>query len=149
MRKVIVLLTIFISTNFYSQKLALNKPTNFYQFSKVVEVESDSINKKFTKRFKQINLKDIEISEKSIKGTGVTSHLTLGVVIAIKYIVKVEFKKNKYKLTLTNFLLEDQRGKHPLEGLKSYKKRWVKRINKKLPEIISNIEKLNIKEVEW
>ncbi len=148
-KNVLMLFFIGISLVSFSQKLSLNESTNFYEFSKVVEVENDSINKKFTKRFKQLNLEDIEISEKSIKGIGVTSDLVFGIPVVIRYIVKVEFKEKKYKLTLTNFLLEDQRGKHPLEGMKSFKKRWIKKINKKLPEIISNIENLNTKEEEW
>ena len=144
-----MLVLLGISLASFSQKLSLNESTNFYEFSKIVKTNDGKIKEKFIKRFKQINLEDIESSEKSIKGTGVTSHLASGIPIAIMYLVKVDFKEKKYKLTLTNFLLEDQRGKHPLEGMRSYKKRWIKKINKKLPEIISNIENLNTKEEEW
>lgn len=149
MKKILFLL-LFVCANIYSQKLSLNESTNFYEFSKIVETNDEKTKGKFIKRFKQINLENIESSEKSIKGNGFTNHLVGGyATVEINYTVKVDFKKGRYRMTITNFKLTDKNGSNPLEGMRSYKKKWLKKINKKLPEIISNIENLNTKEEEW
>lgn len=148
-KSALMLFLLGISLASFSQKLSLNESTNFYEFSKVVKAKDSLIKDKFLKRFKAINLKNIKDQSTSITGKAETTLFSVGYPVPINYKVKIEFKENRYKLVLTNFVLTDQRGNGPLESLGSYKKRWIKKINKKLPEIISNIEKVNNKSEDW
>lgn len=150
MKHIVRLLILLISLNVYAQELTLNESTNFYEFSKVVESNHNDIKSKLTERFNEINLEDIVKTENAIKGKGFTNHLVGGfATVEIHYFVKIEFKNNRYKLTLTNFKLTDRNGTNPLEGMRSFKKTWIRKINKKLPEIISNIEKINEGLNDW
>lgn len=134
----------------HGQELTLNESTNFYEYSHVKNSTETDVQIKFEKRLKEINLKDLNVSENSITGNGFTNHLVGGfATVEINYLVKVEFKEGRYKLTLTNFVLTDKNGSNPLEGMKSYKKKWIKIINEKLPEIIDNIESINNQDDEW
>jgi hypothetical protein len=149
MNKFIILL-LLITINCFSQELTLNQSTDFYEFSKIVEINDVKLSEKFSKRFKDINLTNLENVDNSISGYGFSNHLVGGfATVEIKYKVKIEFKENKYKLTLTNFILTDKNGSNPIEGMGSFKKRWIKTINKKLPSIVDNIEKINSEIEKW
>ena len=150
MKNIIKLLIFITVLNVSAQELSLNESTNFYEFSKIVETNDEKIQGKFSQRFKQINLENIEINENSINGKGFTNHLVGGfATVEIHYSVKIDFKEGKYRLTITNFKLTDKNGSNPLEGMRSFKKKWIKKINKKLPEIITNIEKVDEKLDKW
>lgn len=150
MKKLTLLLFFLISINLFAQELSINESTNFYEFSKIVENNDNQINEQFKKRFKEINLENIQNDPNSLSGIGFTNHLVGGfATVEIKYKVKIDFKENKYKLTLTNFLLTDKNGSNPLEGMKSFKNKWINIINKKLPNIIKNIENINEDSNKW
>ena len=144
------ILFILITVNCYAQELTLNQSTDFYEFSKIVEINDTQLNEKFSNRFKEINLTNIESEDNSISGYGFSNHLVGGfATVEIKYKVKIEFKENKYKLTITNFILTDKNGSNPIEGMGSFKNRWIKITNKKLPTIVGNIEKINSENGKW
>lgn len=150
MKKIASILFLLATINVFSQELKLNESTNFYEFSKTVDVTDTQLHKKFIKRFKEINLENIEINDDMISGYGFTNHLVGGfATVEINYKVKIEFKENKYRLTLTNFKLKDKNGSNPLEGMRSFKNKWINIINKKLPSIIENIENLNSETEKW
>ncbi|TSE05209.1 hypothetical protein [Aquimarina algiphila] len=141
---------LLFSISIYSQKLQLNEKNNFFQFSKVVNHTDEKIAEQFYNRFQKINLTEITESKNNISGIGVTNHLVMGfALVEIFYKVKIDFKPNKYRLVLTNFKLKDKNGTTPLEGSGSFKRGWIKKINKKLPEIIQNIENINSKDDDW
>ncbi len=146
----LIILFMLMTFNCFAQQLTLNEQTNFYEFSKIVEINDAQLSEKFSKRFKEINLTDIENVENVISGYGFSNHLVAGfATVEIKYKVKIEFRENKYKLTLTNFILTDKNGSNPIEGMGSFKNRWIKITNQKLPSIVDNIEKINSETGKW
>jgi hypothetical protein len=148
--RTLIIMFFLVTINAFTQELSLNKTTLFYEFSKIVEVNDSLIKEKYNKRFKEINLKNIERDEEILSGFGFTNHLVMGfATVEIHYKVKIEFKENKYRLTLTDFVLTDLNGSNPIEGLRSFKNSWINKINKKLPIIISNIENINSQSEKW
>jgi hypothetical protein len=126
------------------QELSLNESTSFNEYSQIKESDDKKLIAKLKNRLTELNYKDISIQDASISGQGFTSHLVGGfATVEIKYMVKIAFKDGRYKLTLTNFILTDNNGSNPLEGMRSFEKKWIKIINGKLPEIIKNIENIN------
>ena len=133
-----------------SQNLVLNPKNNFYEASQITLSDDPLIMKKFNKRFEEINLTDINQKDDIITAQGITNHLVMGFAsVEISYKVKVSFKQDKFRVLLTNFVVSDKNGSNPLEGMRSYKKMWIKKINKKLPDIFKNIENVNSDEEEW
>jgi len=148
--KYIVLFCLTFGIHCFSQELLFNESNNFFEFSKIVSTQDSLILNKFEKRFKEINLTGIETEQNSIYGYGFTNHLIGGfATVEIKYKVKIDFKENKYKITITNFILTDLNGSNPLEGMRSYKNKWIRIINKKLPSILSNIENIHSDTDKW
>ena len=119
--KKIIVISLFLIANYISaQNLELNSDTKFYEFSKIVEIKDEHLLSKFEKRLNEINIKNITKTENTIIGEGFTNHLVMGfATVEIRYTLKLSFKENKYKLTLTNFILTDKNGSNPLEGLRS------------------------------
>jgi len=139
----IVVLT-FSTFHAFGQSLSLNETTSFYEYSKIKDTATNGLINIFKKRLESLNYKEIEVSDSSIVCKGFTNHLVGGfATVEITYVIKLFFKSDRYKLTVTNFILTDKNGSNPLEGLGSYKKKWIGIIDKKLPEIIKNIEALN------
>lgn len=137
---------LLISINSFGQ-LTLNSSNNFYESSKVILTKDSEMIDKLENRFNEINLTEIKRTKNKLTGHGFTNHLVSGFAnVEIKYKVRIDFKESKYKLTLTNFTLKDVNGEIPLEGAGNFKKKWIKKINKKLPEIISNIENFQTSE---
>ncbi len=150
MIKIIKIFLFLIPVLIYSQELALNNENNFYEFSKVAKSNEKMLIEKFHNRFNEINLNNISQTDNKLIAKGFTNHLVSGfAIVEIRYKVIVMFKENRYKLTLTNFSLKDVNGEIPLEGAKSFKNKWIKKINKKLPEIIKNIENLQTTQDDW
>lgn len=150
MKKLFLVIFCLATVNIFAQKLSLKESTNFYEFSKIVEVNDNQLNEKFKKRFKEINLENIQYDNTTLTGNGFTNHLVGGfATVEIKYKVKIELKEHKYKLTLTNFILKDKNGSNPIEGMKSFKNKWINIIDKKLPSIVENIEKINLNSDKW
>ena len=142
------ILFLFIS-NLTAQELELNESSNFYEFSKIVEFKDVNIKQKISKRFGEINIENINKDENSISGKAFTNHLVGGfATVEIHYSVKIEYKENRYRLKLTNFILTDKNGSNPLEGT-MLKKKWIRKINAKLPKIIQNIENINNDVDKW
>lgn len=146
----IMILTLSLLTLFVKgQELSLNESTNFYEYSQIKDSSNKKLISLLKKRLENLNYNDVTIVENTLSGNGFTSHLVMAfATVEIKYVVKISFKEDRYKLTLTNFILTDKNGSNPLEGMGSFKKKWISIINKKLPEIIKNIESLN-KDDNW
>lgn len=147
-RNLVVLFFVsFLYLKSHGQSLSLNEITSFYEYSKIKDTTTNGLVVKFKKRLESLNYKDIEISDSSITCKGFTNHLVMGfATVEIRYVIKLFFKSDKYKLTVTNFILTDKNGSNPLEGLGSFKRKWIGIIDKKLPEIVLKIDTLNIKE---
>jgi len=129
--------------------LSLNEKNTFYEYSHVKEASGSDLINHFSTRLKSLNYSNVEVSENKISATGFTNHLVGGfATVEIHYKIKITFKVDRYKLTLTNFILTDKNGSNPIEGLGMFKKKWVKIINKKLPKIVASIESENNTE-DW
>lgn len=136
-------------TSSYGQEITLNESTNFYEYSFVKDSIGNDLMKKFENRLRALNYKEISILENSISGKGFTNYLVGGfATVEITYVVKINFKENRFKMTFTNFVVADKNGSNPLEGLGSYKKNWIKIINEKLPDIVKNVRNLK-NEDDW
>ena len=147
--RTLILFCILLTSKYFifGQELLLNETTGFYEFNKVQENSDSILFLKFKNRLNDINYKNISIQENFISGEGFTNHLVGGfATVEIKYIVKIAFKEGKYKITLTNFILSDKNGNNPLEGMGSFKKKWINIINEKLPEIVKNLQDFNSNE---
>ena len=124
--------------------MTFNDATSFYEYSKIKDTATNGLIANFKNRLETLNYKSVLVTDSAIVGIGFTNHLVMGfATVEIKYVVKLFFKQNRYKLTVTNFILTDKNGSNPLEGLGSFKKKWIGIIDKKLPDIIKNIETLN------
>jgi hypothetical protein len=131
------------------QELILNESVGFYEYTLIKESSDSSIEIKFKNRLNELNYKNVNYQDNFISGEGMTNHLVGGfATVEIKYLVKVSFKQGKYKLTITNFVLTDKNGSNPIEGMGSFKNKWVRIINEKLPEIVNNIQSLKNEE-DW
>jgi hypothetical protein len=140
--KLLVLFYLFISSVF-AQELILNPETKIYEYSEIKETtlsNSDFI-KQFDAKMKELSYSDIQISESSISGKNFISFLILTTPVQIHYQVSIEIKDSRYKILFNRFVADDKRySPIPIEDLKSYTKKWVKKINEKLPTIVNAIQ---------
>lgn len=140
-----LLLSLLVISNFLlsGQEISLNESNSFYEYSHIKESNDKELLNRFKNRLTDLNYKEIVVQENSISGQGFTNHLVGGfATVEIRYVIKISFKEGRYKLTLTNFVLTDKNGSDPLEGMGSFKKKWIRIINEKLPMIIDNVETL-------
>jgi len=139
----LLLFLLTLSNLSQGQELSLNESTSYYEYMHVKESDDKELITKFKNRLTELNYKEVSIQDASISGAGFTNHLVGGfATVEIRYLVKIAFKEGRYKLTLTNFILTDKNGSNPLEGMRSFEKKWVNIINDKLPDIVKNIENL-------
>src|SRR5258708_34281503 len=133
MKKYLLIPFLAISNFFVSaQEISLSESTNFYEYSHVKESTDSELIKKFKTKLADLKYKENVVQENSISGQGFTNHLVSGfATVEIRYLVKISFKEGRYKLTLTNFVLTDRNGSNPLEGMGSFKKKWIKIIDEK------------------
>lgn len=131
-----------ISTFTFGQELSKNAETGIYEFSKIINSDQSVTIETFEKKLLRLNYSDIITTENSLSSEGTFTHLVMGnFPVEIKYRLIVSFKESKHKILLTRFIVSDQKAiPVPLEDLKSHTKKWIKNINKKLPDILKALE---------
>ena len=141
MKTSVLLIALFITVFAYSQELKENTDTKKFEYIEVVEqkrtVES------FNSRLKSLGYKEIETSEYEVQGQGQINEKVMGFVVELFYDATIELKDEKYRIKITNVLVKDVKGTYILEDMGGYKKKWLKKFNKRLPEIVSQLKKEN------
>lgn len=139
--KKIILLTLITFNFAISQEIKLNPNSSIYDYSEINEFTNSNQINLFESKMRELNFSNISKSETSVSGESYFSILIMGTPLQVKYFVFIDFKENKYKLSISKFIIEDKRWSPvPLENIKSGKSRWISEINKKLPEIIKAIK---------
>lgn len=139
MKKVIFILCALFAISLQAQELKLNSETKVFEYDYVKESSNNT--EWFINKLKELDYRDVTISEERITAGSFFSKIILSTPIEIQYKIVVDFKEGKYRVTFNKFVLKDQRfGMVPLEDVRSGQKRWIKTINEKLPELISAIE---------
>jgi hypothetical protein len=145
MKKIIVFL-LLLPTLLFSQTITLNEETSLYSFEKINEHNStvDDLKNNFLTNFEKLSYSNILVTDDFISGENFYSVMIMSTPMQVKYVVRIDFKTDKYKLLINKFTLEDKRWSPvPIENLKSGKKKWIQNINDKLPSIIKSIESIN------
>jgi hypothetical protein len=141
--KKIALLLLFIPFFGFSQELKLNDVNSLYEYSHIKESTNTTIND-IEKNISALKYTNIYKSENTISGENYFSVLIMGTPLQVHYYASIEFKENKYKLTINKFIIEDKRWSPiPLENIKTGRSRWIKKINENLPKIVKSIETIS------
>jgi len=137
-----LLLSFFLLCSVLSnaQELSKNPDNNIYEFSQVINNAVTS--EKALSQLRELKYVIIETGESFIHAEGSFSHMVMGnFPVEIRYNVIYEFKDDRYRLKINRFVLQDKNPVAvPLEDMKSHTKRWIKKINEKLPDIVKALE---------
>ena len=143
MRKIFTIL-FFTALSGTAQTVSLNTDTNIYEV-----VVIDSLTKpvpervsEFKKQMDLLGYKDVEIENNRLSGESFFSKNIMGSAMELHYNTVIQFKVNKYKISLNKFIVNDVRfGEYTFEDMKtSNRKRWIKLVNEKAPEIINRLK---------
>ena len=131
------------------QTVKLNTDTGIYEV-----VVIDSLSKKSTDRlldFKKqmdlLNYSDINSNESTISGESYFTKQIMGSAMEVHFNAVVEFKEDRYRITLNKFYVNDVRyGQYTFEDMKSgNRKRWINLVNEKAPDLIQRLKYVD----EW
>ena len=145
MKKIISILLLSTSLSF-SQELTKNSDTGKFEYIEIVNEKTD--NESFKSKLSDLGYKDFIETNNSIKSQGFFNEQVMGFVVEIFYDTTIEFKDDKYRIKINNVLVKDNRGTYVLEDMGGYQKKWLKKFNQKLPEIIEKLKKESVKS-DW
>lgn len=145
MKKIISILLLSTSLSF-SQELTKNLDTGKFEYIEIVNEKTD--NESFKSKLSNLGYKDFIETNNSIKSQGFFNEQVMGFVVEIFYDTTIEFKDDKYRIKINNVLVKDNRGTYVLEDMGGYQKKWLKKFNQKLPEIIEKLKKESVKS-DW
>ncbi|RXG32011.1 hypothetical protein [Leeuwenhoekiella marinoflava] len=143
MRKIFIIL-FFIALSGTAQTIKLNPDTNIYEV-----VVIDSLTKpvpdrilEFKKQMDLLSYADISSTDSSVSGESYFTKKIMGSAMEVHFNAIVQFKENKYRITLNKFYVNDVRyGQYTFEDMKSgNRKRWIKLVDEKAPEIIDQLK---------
>ena len=143
MRKIFIILFL-IGLSGTAQTIKLNPDTNIYEV-----VVIDSLTKpvpdrilEFKKQMDLLSYADISSTDSSVSGESYFTKKIMGSAMEVHFNAIVQFKENKYRITLNKFYVNDVRyGQYTFEDMKSgNRKRWMKLVDEKAPEIIDRLK---------
>ncbi|UOX35324.1 hypothetical protein LXD69_07335 [Flavobacterium sediminilitoris] len=143
MKKFILLVLVVFSSGVFAQELILNSETKIYEYEYIKESSEtiEFLTSSFESKLNDLNYKDVIFSTDKITSQSFFTKLIMGTPMEIRYNLTIDFKEGKYKVLFNKFIIEDKRfGSVPLEDIKSAKKKWIKTINEKLPDLIAALE---------
>ena len=139
----ILFLTISIGSS-YGQEVVMNEKLKIYEYTHVKEFDKEIAERLelFAEKMQELNYSETEKTDDGIKGENFFTKMIFGSAMEVHYNALVKFKDGRYKLTINNFRIKDERyGTVAVETLrKGSQKKWVKFINEQLPQVISNLE---------
>lgn len=146
MKIILALLTLLVSVNaVFCQKLEKNKENGLYESSTVIKFEDNKLIENLKSRLITLNYKITFTSDSLISASRTYS---LGDLTGqdVTYTVNVTARPNRYRFVFTNFLVNVSSGQSTLEHLGfGITGLWVRNINKKLPQLISDLDLNNTK----
>ncbi|MCL4481391.1 MAG: hypothetical protein M1445_01990 [Bacteroidetes bacterium] len=149
MKKSVILIA-FICASFFSfgQELKLNDD-GIYEYDSVINFSDSNLIETLKNRILTLNY---NIEQGTNSEIIASRYYSLGTLSGqkVKYRVRIELKDNKYRLFLTNFIIQytanNQLKEDPLEKT-LWKKMWLKNINKELPKLVRELD-LNTSKVK-
>lgn len=134
--RVILILLLFTSFSVLGQNLVLNSTNNKYEYSSTLK----NLQNVQTLQSKLLELGYTPTTTPNIFQSSFT-HLVMGSFpVEINYYLIIKETDSVINYTFTNFKVNDQsKMLIPLEDLRSYKKKWIKNIDKKLPSLVSQL----------
>lgn len=146
MKKITLILLFFISTTMNSQELKRNSDTGKFEY--IVVVDGNRKVGSIEQRLKDLNYSDITNSTKEITGRSQINEQVMGFVVELFYTATIEFKDDKYRIKISNVNVKDTKGNYVLEDMGTYQKKWLKKFNNRLPEIVEKL-KTDSQKSEW
>ena len=137
----------FLSNHIFSQEVLTNYETKKFEYVQIIQSSDTLIKSNVLKYFSKLNYNDIKVSDNFISGSSFFADSVMGFPVKYYYTVSFEFKTGKYKVCLSNFIIEDHtKLPIPLEDVPYMKGMWVRKANKKIPIIV---QALISKEKDW
>lgn len=129
-----ILFTVFA----YSQELVFNDALSLYEYKySVGELSKDH----FFKKFNELNYESVIEYDDELIAEGFFSSSITGFIVKIKYTVFIKFSTGATNIRFSKFVLNDHNQvPSPLEDIPYTKKKWIKRINEKLPSLIRSLQ---------
>tara|TARA_R110002111_G_scaffold258647_1_gene327916 strand:- start:636 stop:1085 length:450 start_codon:yes stop_codon:yes gene_type:complete len=144
MKKTIFTLLLISTILTYGQEVEMSETLKIYEYTHVKEFDAgiDSRLELFEEKMQELNYSGTEKSDDGIKGENFFTKMIMGSAMEVHYNALIKFKDGRYKLTINNFRIKDERyGTVAVETLrKGAQKKWVKFINEKLPQVVANLE---------
>ena len=144
MKKTIFTLLLISTFLTYGQEVKMNETLKIYEYTHVKEFDGgiESRLELFDEKMQELNYSGTEKSDDGIKGENFFTKMIMGSAMEVHYNTLIKFKDGRYKLTINNFRIKDERyGTVAVETLrKGAQKKWVKFINTKLPQVVANLE---------
>ncbi len=152
MKKTLLILTLilaFTTESTLAQEVSMNETLKIYEYTHIKDFDGGIETRLdlFANKMKELNYSGIEKTEDGIKGENFFTKMILGSAMEVHFNALIMFKEGKYKLTINNFRIKDERyGTVAVETLgKGSQKKWVKFINEQLPQVVANLENTD----EW
>lgn len=141
MKNLIFLIMVLISVTSISQELEKNPDTGKFEYTEVVDQTRTVVS--FKDRMTSLGYKNVETTETSASGNSLANEQVMGFVVEMIYDAVIEVKDGRYRIKITNVHIKDTKGTYILEDMGGYQKKWLKKFNNRLPEIVSQLKKEN------
>ncbi len=113
----------------------MNTSTGLYEYATVKESAEAGIAARFITRLQALGYENISnAGDTLLQANGYTSHKLVIYPLAIRYTLRVTVRSNRYRLILTGFDLSADGSSGRLETMGN---RFVRVVNKKLPDILN------------